>query len=97
MSTRSQLPRRQKPLNNRTQLALYRGDVEDAVDYVAETAEQADGTTVLIHGVEKHESNVNIISFSPFVLLLPHLDARGSHLFRFVGGEQVEKNGTRGR
>jgi hypothetical protein len=54
------LSRRQKPLQNRTPLIVYKHEVEDALEYIVETVENAEGhKTLTALGVEKGEADVS--------------------------------------
>jgi hypothetical protein len=54
------LSRRQKPLQNRTPLIVYKHEVEDALEYIVETVDNADGHKSLTAlGVEKGEADVS--------------------------------------
>ncbi|KAJ9101765.1 hypothetical protein QFC21_003104 [Naganishia friedmannii] len=55
------LSRRQKPLQNRTPLIVYKHEVEDALEYIVETVENAEGhKTLTALGVEKGEADHRI-------------------------------------
>lgn len=69
------LSRRQKPLQNRTPLIVYKHEVEDALEYIVETVDNAEGhKTLTALGVEKGEADV-----SPVILLSSPSGRRQGH------------------
>jgi hypothetical protein len=95
------LSRRQKPLQNRTPLIVYKHEVEDALEYIVETVDNADGhKTLTALGVEKGEADV-----SPMILLSGssgrrqghHLLWQRGHIFAFPKGKQRKIDDARAR
>lgn len=95
------LSRRQKPLQNRTPLIVYKHEVEDALEYIVETVDNADGhKTLTALGVEKGEADV-----SPMILLSRPSGRRQDHhrvwqrgyIFAFPKGKQRKIDDARAR
>jgi hypothetical protein len=87
------LSRRQKPLQNRTPLIVYKHEVEDALEYIVETVENAEGhKTLTALGVEKGEADV-----SPLILLSRSSGRRQGHQSRWQQGiiSRFQRENTR--